>query len=102
MTHCIRVRLAQCVYNTSAALTTKRSGQNGRNSYDANIFDTLELGHNKSASKSQENGAPRIDEEKVLETIADTLARLGRVKRVSLGVAQKDDFVKTWTKRRTK
>lgn len=38
-------------------------------------------------------------EEKVfLDRVADALARLGRVKRVGLGVREKQDFVQSWTK----
>ena len=37
-------------------------------------------------------------EKKVLDRVADALARLGRVKRVGLGVKDKDGFVKAWTR----
>lgn len=39
-------------------------------------------------------------ERKVLDKVADALARLGRVKRVGLGIREKSDFVKAWTKQR--
>jgi hypothetical protein len=32
--------------------------------------------------------------------VADDLARLGRVKRVGLGVKEKEDFVRVWKKTR--
>lgn len=41
-----------------------------------------------------------IEERKVLERVAEDLARLGRVKRVGLGVKEKIDFVRVWTKTR--
>ena len=38
-------------------------------------------------------------EEKVfLDKVAEALARLGRVKRVGLGVKDKIEFIKSWTK----
>ena len=39
-------------------------------------------------------------EKRVLDKVAGALARLGRVKRVGLGVKDKDEFVKAWTKQR--
>ena len=39
-------------------------------------------------------------ERKVLDKVAEALARLGRVKRVGLGIREKSDFVKAWTKQR--
>lgn len=42
-------------------------------------------------------------EEKIfLDRVADALARLGRVKRVGLGVKEKQDFVQSWTKSQTR
>jgi 1-acylglycerol-3-phosphate O-acyltransferase len=42
-------------------------------------------------------------EEKVfLDRVADALARLGRVKRVGLGVKEKQHFVQSWTKSRSR
>lgn len=41
-------------------------------------------------------------ERDLLDNVGDSLARLGRVKRVGLGVQEKKDFVRMWTKvRRT-
>ena len=40
-------------------------------------------------------------EKRVLDKVAEALARLGRVQRVGLGVKDKDEFVKAWTKQRT-
>ena len=39
-------------------------------------------------------------EKRVLDKVAEALARLGRVKRVGLGVKDKDEFVRAWTKQR--
>lgn len=41
-----------------------------------------------------------VEERKVLERVVEDLARLGRVKRVGLGVKEKIDFVRAWTKTR--
>jgi hypothetical protein len=48
-----------------------------------------------------ENRGLNLEEMKVLGRVGDDLARLGRVKRVGLGVKDKIDFVRTWTKTRT-
>ena len=77
-THCIRVRIAESVRNTTQSDDT------------ASSTDTL-LG-------SEEGDASRLAERKLLDKIADALARLGRVKRVGLGVKDKIDFIKAWSK----
>ena len=41
------------------------------------------------------------EERKLLDRVADDLARLGRAKRVGLGVKEKVEFIKVWTKTRT-
>ncbi len=60
-----------------------------------------------SAETLTETGAERDslvglngDEKKLLDRVAEDLARLGRVKRVGLGVRQKVDFVQVWSKSR--
>lgn len=40
------------------------------------------------------------EERKVLDHIGEALARLGRVKRVNLGVDDKQRFIVTWSKHR--
>lgn len=39
-------------------------------------------------------------EKRVLDKVAEALARLGRVKRVGLGVKDKDGFIKAWATQR--
>ena len=39
-------------------------------------------------------------EKRVLDKVAEALARIGRVKRVGLGVKEKHEFVKVWNKQR--
>lgn len=42
-----------------------------------------------------------VEEKAVLDKAGEALARLGRVKRVNIGVKEKIDFVKLWGRRRT-
>jgi len=42
-----------------------------------------------------------VEEKAVLDKVGEALARLGRVKRVNIGVSQKIEFVKLWGRRRT-
>ena len=95
-THCIRVRIAESVYNTSRSPATRSStSQKEREMlYDdrASSSDTL-LG-------SEDTELTNAAEKRVLDKVAEALARLGRVKRVGLGVRDKEEFIKTWNKRR--
>lgn len=80
-THTIRVRVAEATYNTSAA-----SGQ--------------DLDPREAYGASGEVGMLDEEEKKVQDRIGEALARLGRVKRVGVGVREKIDFVKIWGRRR--
>ena len=40
------------------------------------------------------------EERQVLDKVGEALARLGRVKRVGVGVKEKGDFIRVWSKRR--
>lgn len=77
-----------------------------KNSYDTNFFDELELSEKTASSSdtlvaSSEDGETlNAEERKVLDRVGEDLARLGRVKRVGLGVREKEDFVRAWTKKR--
>lgn len=42
-----------------------------------------------------------VEEKAVLDKVGEALARLGRVKRVNIGVREKIEFVKLWGRRRT-
>jgi hypothetical protein len=87
-THCIRVRIAEAIYNTS------QSDQNG---------SPLKAQSN-SIKGSQYVDSGKIltaEESKLLDRVAEDLARLGRVKRVGLGVKEKIEFIKAWTKTRS-
>lgn len=113
-THCIRVRIAECVYN-NASLTTpsttttnsvaRRNGMH-KGAYDTNFFDSTSIGDHVSSSdtlvdsEAAADDGLSSDERRVLERVGEDLARLGRVKRVGLGVQEKIEFVKIWKKRR--
>ena len=91
-THCIRVRIAESVHNTSEAPDTRALISPGELSTDDRVSssDTL-LGSEDTESTSSA-------ERRVLEKVAEALARLGRAKRVGLSVKDKDAFVKAFTR----
>lgn len=107
-THCIRVRIAEYTFNTSSAQLSPVVAQKPRrNSYETNLLDDLHApagrtsGPSAGRGKSGDAGVELNDGEiKVLDKIAEALARLGRVKRVGLGVEDKVKFVQVWSKRR--
>jgi hypothetical protein len=68
--------------------------------YDTNIFDNLDLRNGvKQEDEVDEKDRVAEDEQKILDRVAEDLARLGRVKRVGLDVQDKIEFVKLWKKR---
>ena len=77
-THCVRVRIAEGMYNTSAAT-------NGA--------------HQDEGALSGDDGLTS-EERRVLDRVAEALARLGRAKRVGLTIQDKRAFVTAWTKGR--
>ena len=60
----------------------------GKSGFDSNFFDTLETSPAEKVSGDNEEDESQDDlsepERRVLDAVADTLARLGRVKRVGL------------------
>ncbi|KAL1305847.1 hypothetical protein AAFC00_004003 [Neodothiora populina] len=98
-THCIRVRIAEAVYNDAAEATSKEAPR--RNSYETNLLDDLHARPLKPVQmEANGSGYNSEAEKRVLDKIAEALARLGRVKRLGLGVEDKIKFVKVWSKRR--
>jgi 1-acylglycerol-3-phosphate O-acyltransferase len=100
-THCIRVRIAERVYNVSA-----REGK-GVGAYDSSHTDETEQSDMRERNGGMINGddttdddIPSGEEQRVLDQIGESLARLGRVKRVNLGVQDKKKFVAAWSKNR--
>lgn len=68
--------------------------------YNTNYLDTLDNGGSDADTLvGSEELEPITKEEKAfLDKIAEALARLGRIKRVGLGVKEKEDFVSAWTR----
>lgn len=112
-THCIRVRVAECVYNNPSLTSPVRdSGSSARatgtdtvakNSYETNFFDTADIGDGSDTLVGDGDDADdglTAEERRVLDRVAEDLARLGRVKRVGLGVKEKIEFVKVWGSRK--
>jgi hypothetical protein len=91
-THIIRIRVAEAV--PPAAPTTRAS------SYNTNYLDTLDNGGSDADTLvGSEELEPMTKEEKAfLDKIGEALARLGRIKRVGLGVKEKQEFVAAWTR----
>lgn len=82
-THTIRVRVAEPVYNTVAAEVNGLSEDDGGD-----------------AGETEGEVMLRPEEKAVLDKVGEALARLGRVKRVAIGVGEKIEFVRVWEKRR--
>ncbi|KAK2802071.1 hypothetical protein FQN51_004981 [Onygenales sp. PD_10] len=93
-THLIRVRIAESVLLPMPHESRPRPGER-QPSYDYNYFDTLD-------SKLAES-IPDVEtsltggENTLLAQVSDSLARLGRIRRVGLGANDKRQFVKVWT-----
>jgi len=100
-THCIRVRIAEAIYSASASEVTSRARTN---TFESNFFDDMQMGGSMSSAETlvsnSDGGALTMEERKVIDHVAEDLARLGRVKRVGLGVVEKADFIKAWSKTR--
>lgn len=94
-THCIRIRVAEAVPPVAHAAPSARVS-----SYNTNYLDTLDnAGSDADTLVGSEELEPITKEEKAfLDKIAESLARLGRIKRVGLGVKDKEDFVAAWTR----
>jgi hypothetical protein len=101
-THCIRVRIAEVVYNTSNpdAVAEKKA------KYLTNILDQMAEDSAMTSSTdtltslSDPNEEVNAEEKRILDKVGEALARLGRVKRVGLTVKDKAAFVEAWSKRR--
>lgn len=97
-THCIRVRIAEAVNGVDTASPTSARKTS---TYESNYFDALKEEANSSTGSllGDDYGVSLTGEQKaLLDHVGEALARLGRVKRVGLGVKEKQDFVRMWTK----
>ncbi|NJR31237.1 hypothetical protein HC762_00330 [bacterium] len=100
-THCIRVRIAEAITNTSVASPDNEKGTDS--SSRANLSASLQQDIASSvetlvAEDLQPPSGMSKAEKAFVDRVADALARLGRVKRVGLGVRDKQGFVESWTK----
>jgi hypothetical protein len=83
-THCIRVRIAEGVYNTSSV--TNGSGHSSVSPVNG--------------KESGQEGDVTAEEQRMLDRIGEALARLGRNTRVGLTLRDKAAFVEAWNRRR--
>lgn len=95
-THVMRIRIADAVYNTTgmvdglgvvSGIDGARQGARSR----ATIAE--------SSDDENEDGPVTVQEQRVLDRVAENLARLGRNKRVGLTVEDKAKFVEAWEKK---
>ncbi|KAJ4986725.1 vacuolar protein sorting protein vps66 [Stagonosporopsis vannaccii] len=108
--HQMRVRVAMRVYNSAAIDAPARKQEKVvASGYDSNIFDTpelrgvgdeLERETGMGVDTGETDGHVSEQEQRVLDRVAEDLARLGRVKRVGLDAGDKIEFLKVWLKRR--
>lgn len=96
-THCIRIRIAEAAYNNS-----KREVTPIAKTTSSDVLATDGAASDASTLVgSEDSEGPTTKEERIfLDQVAEALARLGRVKRVGLGVKEKGDFIAMWTKSR--
>jgi 1-acyl-sn-glycerol-3-phosphate acyltransferase len=100
-THCIRVRIAEVVYNT--AKPTDFAAEK-KDRYLTNFLDTLGDDSAMTSSTdtitsfSDRDGDVNPEEQRILDKVGEALARLGRAKRVGLTVKDKAGFVQAWTR----
>jgi 1-acyl-sn-glycerol-3-phosphate acyltransferase len=101
-THCIRVRIAEVVYNTSKPdIIAEKKDKYLRNVLDQLAEDSAMTSSTDTlTSLSGQNGEVNAEEKRILDKVGEALARLGRVKRVGLTVKDKAAFVDVWSKRR--
>jgi len=124
-THQMRVRIASRVYNNLSQESPSKSipsasqdaGRARGTGYETNIFDNANFRNRLEAAPGQTgngmhgdvgdeheglvwNGGVAADEQRVLDRVAEDLARLGRVKRVGLGVEEKVAFCNIWGARK--
>lgn len=117
--HQMRVRIASRVYNnanpdspakSTSDLHTSKAAATG---YETNIFEQPDFKDGFRGNHGEGGDGMDVDaggatgdyelspqEQKVLERVAEDLARLGRVKRVGLGVEDKVEFLKVWFSRK--
>lgn len=106
-THCIRVRIGGPITLSNPGITSAESSPApakkatpARNGIESNYFDTLQASPSFTSTENSDGNDLSPSERQILDAVADSLARLGRVKRVDLGVEEKSRFVEVWGKGR--
>lgn len=89
-THVMRIRIAEAVYNTSGAV-------NGVG--EASGVDVPARSEAGRAGAGEEPTKITAEERRVLDRVAENLARLGRNKRVGLTIEDKAKFVEAWKRK---
>lgn len=103
-THCMRVRIARHMYN-SGTQDTPNGRQDADTSgvdmgFDTNIWDSPHLRNGLKHEGMGDKDGVSAEEQRVLDRVAEDLARLGRVKRVGLGLESKAEFVRVWGRKK--
>lgn len=83
----MRIRIADAIYNTAGMV-------NGLGESSG-----VETGSLVARAREDERDDVSSEEQRVLDRVAETLARLGRNKRVGLTVTDKAKFVEAWNKK---
>lgn len=92
-THVMRIRIAEAVYNTSGAVNgvSEASG--------VDLPARSEGGSRSGGNSGEEPTKITAEERRVLDRVAENLARLGRNKRVGLTIEDKAKFVEAWKRK---
>jgi 1-acylglycerol-3-phosphate O-acyltransferase len=100
-THLIRVRIAEAVQNTAVNKSEFFEGFETVGTEEGDDSGVVSFSSAETLTDDSKDAAGlTAEEKKLLDRVAEDLARLGRAKRVGLGVKEKVDFVKVWTKTR--
>lgn len=101
-THCIRVRIAEVVYNNpkSHTISEKHDQKYLTNSLEPLLDDSARTSSTDTLASASSVDA-NIEEQRVLDKVGEALARLGRVKRVGLSVREKTAFIQAWGRKRS-
>jgi 1-acylglycerol-3-phosphate O-acyltransferase len=109
--HCIRIRIAEVVYNTSRTSTSAKEsskiGATTGSNYASSFVDHDGVSSDADTlvgSNEDGNGQEMMtrEERAFLDKVAEALARLGRAKRVGLGVREKLGFIEMWRTSRSR
>ena len=101
--HQMRVRVAMRVFNSDGIDSPAKKAEVASTSgFDGSVFDGLEMRDGELELEQEGMGHEKVSarEQRVLDRVAEDLARLGRVKRVGLGVGDKVEFLRVWLRRR--